>query len=718
MLAVLCTWGGQARASVDRVYDTSIDTHAMRLWLPGGVAVIRGVIVYVNGAGGDSRGVVNQEVWKEFARTHDFGVLGSQGFGRHATTGEGQLLLDGLARFATLSGQPELEHVPFLMAGFSNGGQYAYEFNAWKPERVIAFDVNKGGFYNTLLPQPASLKTPGILIAGEVDTQTRYDAIKRLFDGNRPRGALWAFVVEEDAAHCECTSNDLLLPFFARAIALRYPPGQSPRYGPVTLTDLTEASGWLANPTSVHPYASYPGDRSTANWLIDQGTAQVFRAFSTMNAPLLLNDQGVSSMGAFATLTVNASAFPNWSRMEFFQGATKLGEVTSGTPSWTGRLSTGTYGLNVLGTDSAGNVRTAKPQALVVRAANASSDLFEAENALLVGALVDNTRGGYSGSGYADFLNNSGDSIEWTVLAPYSGTYLLTFRQALVSGERPLELRVNGQVVNPSLPFPSTGSFNTWGNVTAQAALLAGPNAVRLTTIGYNGPNVDSVHIADAAPPAAPTGLTAAAQASGVVLDWADNVEADLASYSIYRGTSPGFTADASSLLASGVTSSHYTDSSALLAGSYSYKVTATDAARRESAPSAEAATFVQDVYEAESGTVFGAIVGNTHAGYTGTGYVDCVNASGDFIEWAIDAPTTGTYTLTFRYALFSGERPLEVRVNGVVANGGLSFPATGSFNTWATVSMQASLQAGTNTLRTTTVGANGANLDSVTVSR
>jgi dienelactone hydrolase len=507
LLAAVFTWAGAARASTDRVYDTSIDTHAMRLWLPGGVPVIRGVVVYINGAGGDSRGIVSQQVWQEFSRTHGFGVLGSQGFGRHATTGEGQLLLDGLARFATLSGQPELEHVPFLMAGFSNGGQYAYEFNAWRPERVIAFDVNKGGFYDTLLPQAGSLKTPGILIAGEQDTQTRHDAIKRLFTGNRPRGALWAFVVEEDAAHCECASNDLLLPFFARAIALRYPADQSPRYGPVTLRDVSETGGWLADPTtvqsgltSIQPYTSYPGDRSAASWLLDADTAHVFRAFSTQNNPLLLNDQGVSSMGAFATLTVNASAFPGWRRVEFFQGATKLGEVTSGTLSWTGRFSTGTYGLSVLGTDAAGTVRTAKPQALVVQAANESSDLFEAERAALAGALVDNSRGGYSGSGYADFQNNSGDSIEWTVVVPSAGTHLLTFRHALFSGDRPLELRVNGQVVNPSLSFPSTGSFNTWANVTAQVALVAGANTVRLTTIGFNGSNVDSVRVSAVAP--------------------------------------------------------------------------------------------------------------------------------------------------------------------------------------------------------------------------
>ena len=36
---------------------------------------------------------------------------------------------------------------PLLLWGMSAGGQFNYEFVAWKPERVIAFVVNKGGIY-------------------------------------------------------------------------------------------------------------------------------------------------------------------------------------------------------------------------------------------------------------------------------------------------------------------------------------------------------------------------------------------------------------------------------------------------------------------------------------------------------------------------------------------------------------------------------------------
>ena len=43
-----------------------------------------------------------------------------------------------------------------------------------------------------------------------------------------------------------------------------------------------------------------------------------------------------------------------------------------------------------------------------------------------------------------------------------------------------------------TLNFPSTGSWNTWGNVTLSVPLIAGTNTVRATaTTADGGPNVD-----------------------------------------------------------------------------------------------------------------------------------------------------------------------------------------------------------------------------------
>lgn len=123
------------------------------------------------------------------------------------------------------------------------------------------------------------------------------------------------------------------------------------------------------------------------------------------------------------------------------------------------------------------------------------------------------------------------------------------------------------------------------------------------------------------------------------------------------------------------------------------------------------------DIYEAEDATVVGAAISSTAAGYTGTGFVDFENSSGDYIEWTINASKAGPVDLSFRYALFSGDLPLELKVNNNVAFPSLSFPATGSFLVWDyTTPVQITLNAGVNTVRATAIGSGGANLDHLSI--
>lgn len=113
-------------------------------------------------------------------------------------------------------------------------------------------------------------------------------------------------------------------------------------------------------------------------------------------------------------------------------------------------------------------------------------------------------------------------------------------------------------------------------------------------------------------------------------------------------------------------------------------------------------------VYEAEQAVVSGAVKYAT--------YVDYINTSGDYIEWSVNAATAGQHTLTFRYAHGSGDRPLKITVDGVVAAASLSFPGTGSTSTYKTVTLIATLKAGINKVRATAIGSSGSNIDSLTV--
>lgn len=100
-----------------------------------------------------------------------------------------------------------------------------------------------------------------------------------------------------------------------------------------------------------------------------------------------------------------------------------------------------------------------------------------------------------------------------------------------------------------------------------------------------------------ATPPAAPTGLTATAlNESEVQLGWNPNTETDLAAYSLFRSTSPGFTPGPANRIAVGLVGTSTTDTGLQSSMTYYYKLTATNTSGQESPPSGQAmATTLAD---------------------------------------------------------------------------------------------------------------------------
>ena len=134
------------------------DKAEFRFWAPKTATPLRAVMVLVPGSNGDGRGQVEDTVWQAFATKHSLALIGcrftdkphDQNFIEEyikVSDGSGQALIDAVAKFGVRSQHPELAAAPFFMWGMSAGGQFNYEFAAWRPERVAAFVVNKGGIY-------------------------------------------------------------------------------------------------------------------------------------------------------------------------------------------------------------------------------------------------------------------------------------------------------------------------------------------------------------------------------------------------------------------------------------------------------------------------------------------------------------------------------------------------------------------------------------------
>lgn len=139
-----------------------------------------------------------------------------------------------------------------------------------------------------------------------------------------------------------------------------------------------------------------------------------------------------------------------------------------------------TYTLNIVRTGGSGNPGTT----------------YEAENAVLDGAIVENINSGYNGNAYVNFTAYTNASIEFSnIYCAISGTKNIKFRYALASGTRNLDIYVNGVKVISNAAFTATGSWTAWAEKTIQVTMNSTTNTLKVVTTGTEGPNIDYINV-------------------------------------------------------------------------------------------------------------------------------------------------------------------------------------------------------------------------------
>jgi poly(3-hydroxybutyrate) depolymerase len=282
------------QAPAGRTWDVTVppgpnyDNADFRLWLPAGVDRVTAVVVLVPGSNGDGRAMAEDPFWQAFAARQTLGLLAcrltdkphDQGFIEayaDVSKGSGDALLHALSDLAGSSGHAELSSAPLFLWGMSAGGEVNYEFVNWKPERVAAFIVNKGGIYYTALASRAAREVPGLLFTGGKDLASRIETITGLFALNRRGGALWALVEEPGAAHVVGQSRDFGALFFEDLLPLRVgAPGEP-------LRSMAGRPGFVGD-LKTHTYApavssGTPGDPNV--WLPTERIARAWQAVVT-----------------------------------------------------------------------------------------------------------------------------------------------------------------------------------------------------------------------------------------------------------------------------------------------------------------------------------------------------------------------------------------------------------------------------------------------------
>lgn len=123
---------------------------------------------------------------------------------------------------------------------------------------------------------------------------------------------------------------------------------------------------------------------------------------------------------------------------------------------------------------------------------------YYASDAVIYKGVTETVNEGFESEAYANFNNEIGSFVEWTVNAPSDGNYTVDFRYANGTDvNRPLKLIVNGdKEYGQYVDFNGTGAWTSWSNQTAVVSLKAGKNTLKAYATTQNGgPNVDYVAI-------------------------------------------------------------------------------------------------------------------------------------------------------------------------------------------------------------------------------
>ena len=242
-------------------------------------ATLRGVYFFVSPYNSDSRYIVADAAFQALTGDVDFALMGARLDNVNMDSGIGDALLEALDAFAILSGHGELRHAPLYFEGYSWGGQWSYHFTKWRPDRVIGFVTQKGGYHDTS-PAGEAILVPGYLFIGELDLPYRIENLTGIFETHRPLGARWILAMQPGAGHSPITDRLLLDEYFHAVIEGRLPETIDPEE-PVALRTLVEQTAYLGNRETheIGYYPCYNADAGLASWCPRRSVAGQWQAF-------------------------------------------------------------------------------------------------------------------------------------------------------------------------------------------------------------------------------------------------------------------------------------------------------------------------------------------------------------------------------------------------------------------------------------------------------
>ena len=377
------------------------------------------------------------------------------------------------------------------------------------------------------------------------------------------------------------------------------------------------------------------------------------------------------------------------------------------------------------------------------------TDTIQAENFVSQSGIIAETTsdaGGGQDVGHIEV----GDMMSYNVNVSAAGTYTVSFRVSSINTSGAFQV-LNGSTVLATVAVPNTGNYQKFTTVTANVTLPGGNLALEILSTGLNWnfnwmlfkpASATSVY---AVIPAVIQGESYVAQ-SGVIpettLDSAGGQDVghidagDWMNYNINVPSAGSYTVNfrvsalstgGSFQLKNGTTVltsisvpstgnyQKYTTVAAtvtLPAGNLTLQVVATGTGwnlnwmqfQTATASATSAYPSIPGTIQAESYSAQSGVLTETTSDAGGGKDVGWIDA-GDWMDYTINVPTAGSYTVGFRVASPIGTGSLQLK-NGSTILATVKIPSTGGYQSWSTVSSTVTLNAGVQTLRVAVVAA------------
>ena len=260
--------------------DTASYNYAdFRIWVNDSTDTLKGIYWFMHPNNGDSRSIVTDSAYQSLVNGQDFALLGAHIFNMHMETGIGDAVIAAMDSFAVQSGHDEISFIPFFINGYSWGGQFGYHFTKWKPERVLGFITQKGGYHDTTDAGEA-IEVPGLMFIAENDLQYRIDNLTGIFYDHRPQGAKWILAMEPDVAHTLVVDYPFLDSFFNTVTGLRL-PSELNVFEPITMNVIPDSIGWLGNQGTyrIGSWDCYDGVFDSSSWFPSKSIGEHWQDF-------------------------------------------------------------------------------------------------------------------------------------------------------------------------------------------------------------------------------------------------------------------------------------------------------------------------------------------------------------------------------------------------------------------------------------------------------